>query len=46
MKSYNGVDINTGGNPTLRYNRININGSGDIWIHDGGVGVIEDNYLQ
>jgi parallel beta-helix repeat protein len=41
---YAGVAITTGGNPTLRGNRINRNQEG-LYIHDGGRGVVADNYL-
>jgi parallel beta-helix repeat protein len=40
-----GVEIETGGNPTLRRNRINRNGYQAVWIHRNGNGVVEDNDL-
>jgi parallel beta-helix repeat protein len=40
-----GVEIKTGGNPTLRGNRINRNDYRAVDAHDGGRGVIEDNDL-
>jgi F-box protein 11 len=40
-----GVEIKTGGNPTLRGNRVNRNKYQAVWIHDGGRGVVEDNDL-
>ena len=40
-----GVEIKTGGNPTLRRNRINRNGYEAVWIHNGGRGVLHDNDL-
>ncbi len=43
--AYRGVEIKTGSNPTLRANRINRNGYQAVSIHDGGLGVIEDNDL-
>jgi F-box protein 11 len=39
------VEIKTGGNPTLRRNRINRNGYQAVWVHEGGRGVVEDNDL-
>jgi parallel beta-helix repeat protein len=39
------VEIKTGGNPTLRGNRINRNDYRAVYAHDGGRGVIEDNDL-
>ena len=41
-----GIEINTGGRPTLRCNRINRNGYEAVWIYRGGGGVIEDNDLS
>lgn len=35
----------TGGNPTVRHNRINRNNYEAVWIYAGGRGVIEDNDL-
>jgi parallel beta-helix repeat protein len=43
--AYPGVGIRTGGNPTLRRNRINRNEYQAIWVHEGGKGVVEDNDL-
>ena len=43
--AYVGVEIKTGGNPTLRHNRINRNVYEAVWIYDGGRGVLEDNDL-
>jgi F-box protein 11 len=39
------VEIKTGGNPTLRANRISGNGYEAVWVYDGGRGVVEDNDL-
>jgi F-box protein 11 len=43
--SLSGVAIETGGNSTLRRNRINRNTRWAVWVSDGGRGVIEDNDL-
>jgi parallel beta-helix repeat protein len=40
-----GVEINAGGGPILRRNRINRNGHHAVRVHNGGHGVIEDNDL-
>jgi parallel beta-helix repeat protein len=40
-----GVAIGTGGNPTLRRNRINRNEYHAVRIYQGGKGVVEDNNL-
>lgn len=39
------MEIKTGGNPTLRRNRVNRNGYTAVRIYDGGRGVMEDNDL-
>jgi parallel beta-helix repeat protein len=41
-----GVVIMSGGNPTLRNNRVNQNGIVGIGINDGARGRIEDNDLS
>lgn len=43
--TFSGVAIVTGGNPTLRHNRIHRNGYQAVWVREGGGGVIEDNDL-
>jgi F-box protein 11 len=40
------VTIKTGGNSSVRRNRINHNGYEGVRIHEGGGGVIEDNDLS
>ena len=40
-----GVAIQTGGNPTVRGNRVNRNSYEAIWIYEDGRGVVEDNDL-
>jgi F-box protein 11 len=40
------VRIKTGGNLTLRRNRINKNGYEAVWVNEGGGGTIEDNDLR
>ena len=40
-----GVSIATGGNPTLRANRINRNMHAAVRVYDGGHGMVEDNDL-
>ena len=40
-----GIEIKTGGKPTLRRNRINSNAYEAIWVHEHGGGVFEDNDL-
>ena len=40
-----GMEITTGGSPTVRANRINRNGYQAVRIYQGGLGVIEDNDL-
>ncbi|MBI4277426.1 MAG: right-handed parallel beta-helix repeat-containing protein, partial [Armatimonadetes bacterium] len=44
--AYAGVSITTGGNLTLRRNRINRNGYNAVWVYGGGGGTIEDNDLR
>jgi parallel beta-helix repeat protein len=39
------VEIESGGNLTLRRNRINRNEHQAIWVYDGGKCVVEDNDL-
>jgi F-box protein 11 len=38
-----GVEIKTGGNPTLRHNRIHDNKGGGVLVQDDGLGTLEDN---
>ena len=38
-----GVAINTGGNPTLRRNRIHDGKAGGVFVYENGQGVLEDN---
>jgi len=40
-----GVEIATGGSPTLRGNRVNRSGYEAVYVHSGGKGVLEDNDL-
>ena len=39
------MTVTTGGNPTVRADRINRNGFHAVWIVEGGRGVVEDNDL-
>ena len=39
------MSIRSGGNPTVRGNRINRNTYEAVWIREGGKGVVEDNDL-
>ena len=38
-----GVEIRTGGNPTLRRNQIHDNKQSGVYVHDNGLGTLEDN---
>ncbi len=43
--TYAGVEIESGGSPTLHRNRINRNGHA-VGVHEGGSGTVEDNDLR
>ena len=37
------MEIETGGNPTLRGNQIHDNKRSGVFVHDSGLGTLEDN---
>jgi F-box protein 11 len=40
-----GVEIKTGGNPMLRRNRIHDGKQSGVYVHENGVGTLEDNEI-
>jgi len=42
---YSGVEIKTGGDPTLRGNQIHDNTQDGVYVSDHGLGTLEDNEI-
>jgi parallel beta-helix repeat protein len=43
VNGYSGIEIHSGGNPTVRRNRIHDNKHNGCLVHTDGLGILEDN---